>query len=100
MEILIKPRKFIGCEVWHTKMNGVVLVEKEADINPLWKLLCHQDDYWKYYKHIIKVAPKEIDSEYQIDKMCEYVGKTGIYDPEQIRKKIPFIMHQITPVKC
>ena len=29
MEILIKPRKFIGCTRWHSKMNGVILVEKE-----------------------------------------------------------------------
>ena len=38
MEILIKPRNFTGCASWQSKLNGVILVEKEADIEPLWKL--------------------------------------------------------------
>ena len=56
MEILIKPQKFTGSDSWESKLNGVILVEKEADIEPLWKLLCEQDDYWKIFKNVIKVV--------------------------------------------
>ena len=94
MEILIRPSKFVGQNYWHKKMNGVILVQNEEDIEPLWKLLCEQDDYWDNYKHIIKVSPKEIDSVSDISRMCEYCGKTDIYDVEEIRSKIPFIIHQ------
>jgi len=97
MEILIKPRKFTGFNSWDSKMNSVILVEKEGDIEPLWKLLCEQDDYWKDYLHIIKIAPKEIDSEKDIIVMCEYCGKTDIYDVDSLRKKIPFIIYQEFP---
>ena len=94
MEIIIKPRRFEGCSYWEPKMEGVVLVEKQEDIEPLWKLLCEQDDYWESYKEVIQVAPKEISSESDLIKMCVYVGKTDIYEPEKIREKIPFIMYQ------
>lgn len=93
-EIKIKPRIFKGDTTWQPKMNGVVLVEKEEQIEPLWKLLCEQDEYWNNYKHIIKVAPQEIDSEADIACMCEWVGKTDIYRPEEINKIIPFKMYQ------
>jgi hypothetical protein len=94
MEILIKPQKFTGSDSWESKQNGVVLVEKKADIEPLWKLLCEQDHYWVSYKNLIKVAPKEINSVGDISRMCEYCGKTDIYKIEEIRKIIPFIIYQ------
>lgn len=94
MEILIKPKKFTGGDSWESKQYGVVLVEKEDDIEPLWKLLCEQDHYWESYKNLIKVAPKEINSVGDIIRMCEYCGKTDIYKIEEIRKIIPFIIYQ------
>lgn len=94
MEIIIRPKKFEGDTYWQSKVYGVILVEKEEDIEPLWKLLCEQDDYWESYKKIIKVAPKEIDSVSDISRMCEYVGKTDIYEPEKLQAQIPFIMYQ------
>jgi len=94
VEILIKPSIFLGCDYWKKKQEGVILVEKEEDIEPLWKLLCKQDSYWEPYKKIIRVAPKEIDSLRDIDKMCEYAGKTDIYAPKELQKQIPFIMYQ------
>jgi hypothetical protein len=94
MEILIKPRIFIGCTSWQSKLNGVILVENEEFIELLWNLLIEQDDYWEYYKEVIQVAPKEIDGESDILKMCVYVGKTDIYNPEELQSKIPFIMYQ------
>jgi len=97
MEILIKPRKFIGCTRWHSKMNGVILVEKEEDIEPLWRLLIMQDSYWGNYKQVIQVSPKEIDSENDIEKMCVYVGNTDIYNVQEIKSKIHFIMYQEFP---
>ena len=97
MEILIRPRVFKGSGTWVSKMNGVILVEKKEDIEPLWKLLIEQDDYWESYKHVIQVAPKEIDHEGDLSKMCIYVGKTDIYNPEELKAKVPFIMYQETP---
>jgi hypothetical protein len=97
MEILIRPRKFIGDTSWESKLNGVILVEKEEDIEPLWKLLIEQDDYWEYYKGVIQVAPKEIDGEEDIARMCVYVGKTDIYNVQELQSKIPFIMYQEYP---
>lgn len=98
MEIIIKPRKFVGDTSWESKLNGVILVEKEEDIEPLWKLLCEQDDYWENYKEVIQVAPKEISSEGEIRRMCVYVGKTDIYNPQELQTKIPFIMYQEYPI--
>ncbi len=94
MQILIKPSLFIGCQQWRSKHEGVILVEKQEDIDPLWKLLCAQDSYWEPYKKVIQVAPKEIDSYRDIDVMCEYAGKTDIYRPAELQKLIPFIMYQ------
>ena len=94
MEILINSRKFTGCTSWQSKLYGVILVEKEEDIEPLWELLIEQDDYWENYKEVIQVAPKEIDGEGDISRMCVYVGKTDIYNVQELQSKIPFIMYQ------
>ena len=94
MEILIK---FTGNGSWESKLNGVILVEKESDIEPLWQMLIEQDDYWGYHKEVIQVAPKVIDSIADIARMCVYVGKTDIHNPKELQAKIPFIMYQETP---
>lgn len=49
---------------------------------------------WEYYKDVIKIAPKEIASIGELSQLCEYVGKTEIYDIEAIRAKIPFVIYQ------
>jgi hypothetical protein len=94
MKILIKPKEFIGTNWWQSKMNGVILVEKTEDILPLWNLLVEQDYYWKEYRHVIQVAPKEIDGDSDISRMCVYVGKTDIDNPQELQSIIPFIMYQ------
>lgn len=94
MEIIIRPRVLKGKSSWDSKCNGVVLVDNDKDIEPLWKLLCKQDEYWKHYKHLLKVAPKEIDSESDIISMCEWCGKTDIDDVEKLQSIIPFIIYQ------
>lgn len=91
-----KPYNLVGSAFWYSKQYGVVLVQKEEDIDPLWSMLIAQDSYWSHYKHLIKVAPKTIENKSEIDRMCEYVGKTDIDDPEEIYSKIPFIMYQIS----
>ena len=100
MEIIIKPRKLKGSEYWEHKMHGVVLVEKEEDIGKLFNLLMDQDDYWEGYKHLIKVAPKEIDSEKDIEELCEYTGKTSIYPIKKFQEVVPFIIYQYKPEGC
>lgn len=97
MYITIKPQKFTGSLKWYSKLSSVIFVEKKEDIEPLWKLLCEQDEYWEQYKKIIKVAPKEINNEYDLNKYCEYCGKTDIYEIDKLKKKVPFIIHQIEP---
>lgn len=94
MEIKIKPKIFTGDTYWRSKVYGVVLVEKEEDIEPLFQLLCEQDSYWEYYKKLIKVAPKEIDSIGDLSELCDYCGKTDIYELESLQEKIPFIIYQ------
>lgn len=92
MEIKVKSI-FIGDSYWEDKCLGVILVQKKEDIEPLWNLLCEQDSYWSSYKHLIKVAPSEISSVKDIIDMCEYNGKTDIYEPSKIYDKIPFLMY-------
>jgi len=75
-------------------MQGVIFVEKEQDIEPLFKLLCEQDDYWESYKELIKVAPKEIDKRSDLQQYCQYCGKTDIYDVKALKEQIPFIIYQ------
>lgn len=97
MKITIRPRELKCRGMWESKIEGVVLVEKETDIEPLWKALCKQDDYWEHYKHIIKVAPLEINGEGDICAMCEYCGKTDIDDVKKLKKKFSFILFQQRP---
>ena len=94
MKIPIKQRYFEGYDTWESKQYGVVLVEKEEDIEPLWKLLCEQDEYWVDYSYLIKLAPTEINNEADLYKMCNYVGKTDIYNVKDLQSKISFIIYQ------
>jgi hypothetical protein len=96
MEITIRARKLKRYDSWEHKCQGVVLVEKEEDIEPLFEHLVAHDDYWKSYKDLIRVAPKEIDNEGDIKRMCGYVGKTDIDDAQLIREQsgIDFILFQ------
>ena len=94
MKIKIKPQYIEGDATWEPKMEGVIFVEKEEDIEPLWQLLCEQDDYWEDYKNLIKVSPGEISSREELKRYCEPVGKTDIYDVKSIQEKIPFFIYQ------
>lgn len=93
MEIKI-TRVFKGYNSWDSKVEGVILVEKEEDVGPLFQLLCEQDDYWEDYRELIQVAPKEIEKLEDLQKLCSYVGKTDIYDVDALKEKIPFIIYQ------
>jgi hypothetical protein len=92
--ITIRPRQIKSQDSWESKIQGVLFVEKEKDIETLWILLCEQDDYWEDYKHLIKVAPKEIDNEEDLKKYCQYVGKTDIWNVKELQQKIDFIIFQ------
>lgn len=93
-EITIKSKIYECPNMWNEKRRGVILVEKEEDIEKLWKLLCEQDDYWEEYKELIQVAPKEINSNSDFVKMCQYVGKTDIYDVKKIKEQVMFYIYQ------
>ena len=92
MEILIK---FTGDTHWVEKLDGVVLVENEMDIDRLHLLLIEQDEYWTSKKNLIKVAPKNINSLKELDDMCECIGRTDIWNLKELQDKIPFIIYQI-----
>lgn len=97
IKIVPKVPPVVKCNnSWNSKVESVVLVEKEEDIIPLWVLLCKQDEYWDHYIHLIKVAPKEIDSIADIKAMCEYCGKTDIWDVDKLKEEsgIRFILYQ------
>ena len=98
--IQIKP-KTVECQnYWMSKIEGVIFVEKESDIEILFDALVKQDDYWKSYKRLIKVAPKEIDSENDLKSYCQYVGKTDIWKPEELRQIVNFTIFQYRDNCC
>ena len=80
MEFKLKPQVISSFTSWESKVEGVVLVKRKEDIEFVWKALCEQDNYWKFYKNLIKVAPESIEFERDLQWLCEYVGKTDIYD--------------------
>jgi hypothetical protein len=90
MKIAIKPEVTeVQCQgSWWSKIQGVVLVEREADIEPVWKVLCEQDDYWESYKELIKVAPTEVTHPSDLQRLCEYCGKTDIYNVKAVKAKL------------
>jgi len=90
--IEIVARKVHCRESWESKWYGVVFVEKDEDIEPLFKDLVEQDEYWKNYKELIQIAPKKIDKKSDLEIYCEYVGKTDIYNIKELKKKHNFIM--------
>ena len=98
MKIQFAPA-FLECQGnWAYKGHGVVLVKKEEHVEPLFTALCEQDDYWKSYKHLIKLAPEMVVGN-NIDLMCEYCGKIDIYDIPKLKQKmmeqgIEFILYQ------
>jgi len=94
MEIKIKPKIFKGFHMWYPVDNGVIFIEKKEHIEPLWELLCEGDEDWKNYKHVIKIAPKEINSISDLDDMCEKCTSLNISEAEKIQSKIPFIIYQ------
>lgn len=99
MKIQINPQFYEGSNSWYQKTQGVILVEKKEHIEPVWKVLCEQDDYWEDYKNLIKIAPLTIDNKTDLNCLCEYCGKTDIYDVDKVRKilaeqNIEFLIHQ------
>ena len=102
MEIKIKPKpKAVKCQdSWEQKMQGVIFVKKESDIKKLWKVLCEQDDTWESNKHLIKVAPKEIEDIKDLRKYCYYCWKTDIYDVSKVKEKVDFIIYQYQESGC
>ena len=80
MEIVVKTT--LTCQgYWNSKCHGVIFVEKEEHIKPLFQLLVEQDDYWERDKsaiELIKIVPKEIKSSRDLEQYCSYVGKTDI----------------------
>lgn len=88
--ITIRTKQVKSQKHWNHKVQGAIFVSKEEDIEPLWKALCEQDDYWEDYKRLIRVAPKEIDNISDLKKYCRYTGKTDIYDVDKLREKFDF----------
>lgn len=88
MKIQISP-KFVECqECWGSKGFGCIFVQKEEDIDIVWNVLCDQDEYWDDYKNLIKVAPVIIESEKDLYKYCNYVGKTDVYDVNAVKRTL------------
>lgn len=99
MQIEVKPPAITCQEAWNSKYYGVVFVEREEHIEPVFKALCEQDDYWENCKKLIQIAPKEVNSISDLNEYCEYVGKTDIYKvpklKSDLRKQgIEFMLYQ------
>ena len=70
MEIKVS---YNGGDKWHSKVHGVIYVEKEEHIDLLYALLLEQDEYWERHKDVIKKwTPLKTWS--QVISDCEYVG--------------------------
>jgi hypothetical protein len=95
MEIKYKPKTFTGFDFWDSNGCGVIFVKDEADKQKLFTLLCEQDDYWESYKNLIKILPDiSIDDVCNLDKYCEWVGSTDIYDVKALREQVDFLIYQ------
>lgn len=91
MEICIKLE---SAPVWFSKLDSVIFVKNEEDIDNLFSLLVAQDGYWKDYKHLIKLIPEKLDNLHDIELHCEYCGKTDI-DVSAIQEQIEFFIYQV-----
>ena len=94
LKIMLKPKFFTGGESWENRMEGVIFVSNEEDKEHIFRLLVEQDNYWEYYKNLIKIAPEEIDDITDIENLCEYCGKTDIYNYKELKSKVDFISYQ------
>lgn len=96
LTVTVNPKPFVlqSETNWNPKWEGVILVEKEEDIDLLYNLLLAQDEYWKSYKKLIQVMPENITSEDEIISLCDYCGKTDIYLIDEIQAKVNFFIYQ------
>lgn len=67
------------CEHWEHKVNAGIFVTEKENIDKVYEYLLAQDDYWEDYKKIIKVLPESRNIA-DIRRMCEYCGKTDIFN--------------------
>lgn len=71
---------------WFQKGHGAIFVEKEEHREPVFKILCKQDEYWEAYwgkeiSEIIHVAPKEASCRMGLlGQYHVHVGKVDIYN--------------------
>jgi hypothetical protein len=91
MEILIP---FTGSDTWNSKCYGAIFTKNESDKKLLYELLCEQDEYWKKYSDLVQILPTDIHSISDLQKKCHYVGKTDIYDVDELRTKVDFLIYQ------
>lgn len=98
MEV-IETKRYNGGSKWLHKKHGVIYVERDWQIAELHELLCRQDEYWESKSHLIKhwIGPKYMK---QVREDAEYVGKTDIYEVEELRKIVPFIFFQFDEDGC
>ena len=90
LTITINPR-YVECQnSWDPKCYGVIFVNEESHITPLFEALVEQDDYWENHKHLIQVAPKTINHITDLDGYTEYCGKTDIYNISALKEKLDF----------
>lgn len=64
---------------WDGKCHSVILVNDKQHINTVFKYLCNIDEDWISYKDIIQLKP-EINNIGDINVLCNYSGKTCIYN--------------------
>jgi hypothetical protein len=86
MKIPTTPSFIESDDTWYQKGHGAIFIEKEEHREPVFKILCEQDDYWEDYwkdelERIIHIAPKEANSRSELlsDNYVN-VGKVAIYD--------------------
>lgn len=98
MRILINPKSVVTKKTWKQNTNGCVLVSNKNDaviiFNELWK----HDQYWENYRHLVQIAPAEIKKISDLNRYCDFCGKTEI-DYDQLKtamdkQGVDFILYQ------
>ena len=95
MTILVE--KEIRCLGYlYEKGNVALFVKDEKDIEKLHLLLCQYNPDWLNCKHLIHVSPQKVTELDELDRLCRYAGKCAldIYDIEEIKKEVDFIIYQ------
>ena len=87
-------RKIFNQDFWLSKRPSVIFVKNQEDKQKLYSLLVAQDDYWEGESKLIRVFSDDYTEYRKIYSVLENCGKLDIYNVDEIRGKVDFIIFQ------